>query len=171
MESNPATLAGAVRSAMRCIGQSPQRTRWADLAPRSGWLLVVQPKAINLIVSKGAEQLYGFLEPMLFYRPSFRDHRTSLCSTCGQPDHGVKHASPANAKNRSNGSIITSFGINCCILQNRVVRFANHPAMARTIGLRLPQFIVVVQLPNTTSGKIPVWHVDCVVLSSVEINV
>ena len=111
MESNPATLAGAVRSAMQCIGQAAQRSRWADLAPRSGWRLVVQPKAINLIVSKGAEQLYGFLEPMLFYRPVFRDHRTSLCSTCGQPDQGVKHASPANVKNRSKGSIASSFGI------------------------------------------------------------
>jgi len=34
MESNLATLAGAVRSAMRCIGQAPQRTRWTDLARR-----------------------------------------------------------------------------------------------------------------------------------------
>jgi len=35
MESNPATLAGAMRSAMRVgIGQAPQRTRWVDLAPR-----------------------------------------------------------------------------------------------------------------------------------------
>jgi len=34
MESNPFTLAGAVRSAMRCIGQALQRTRWTDLAHR-----------------------------------------------------------------------------------------------------------------------------------------
>jgi len=34
MESNPYTLAGAVRSAIRCIGQAPQRTRCVDLAHR-----------------------------------------------------------------------------------------------------------------------------------------
>jgi len=34
MESNPFTLAGAVRSAIRCIGQATQRTRWTDLAHR-----------------------------------------------------------------------------------------------------------------------------------------
>jgi len=34
MESNPYTLAGAVRSAIRCIGQALQRTRWTDLAHR-----------------------------------------------------------------------------------------------------------------------------------------
>jgi len=56
MESNPFILAGVVRSAMRCIGQAPQHTRWTDLAHR---------------------------------RPVFRARRTSLCSTCGQKDHGV----------------------------------------------------------------------------------
>ena len=94
MESNPATLAGAARSAMRCIGQAPQRTRWTDLAHR---------------------------------RPVFRVRRTSLCSTCGQKDHGVKHASLANAKNRSKGSIVSSFGM---VLQKlpatvRCLRFAD----------------------------------------------
>jgi len=78
MDVKPFTLAGVVRSAMRCIGQAPQRTRWTDLAHR---------------------------------RPVFRARRTSLCSTCGRSDQGVKHAWPANAKNRSNESIITSFGI------------------------------------------------------------
>ncbi len=31
-------------------------------------------------------------------RPVFRARWTSLCSTCGQTDHCVKHAWPANAK-------------------------------------------------------------------------
>jgi len=78
METNPFTLAGAVRSAIRCIGQAPKRTRWTDLAHR---------------------------------RPVFRARRTSLYSTCDQPDHGVKHAWPADAKNQSNESIISFFGI------------------------------------------------------------
>jgi len=32
MEPNRFTRLGAVRSAMRCIGQAPQQQRWADLA-------------------------------------------------------------------------------------------------------------------------------------------
>jgi len=53
----------------------------------------------------------GSIAPMLLCRPVFRARWTALCSTCGQPDHGAKHAWPANEKNRSNGSIVSSFGI------------------------------------------------------------
>jgi len=36
MESNPFALAGAVRSAIRCIGQATQRTRWTNLGHHMG---------------------------------------------------------------------------------------------------------------------------------------
>ena len=87
---------GAQRDAVHRASGATQQM--GGFGPKIRMAFGCSTKAINLIVSKGAEQLYGFLEPMLFYRPVFRDHRTSLCSTCGLPDHGVKHASPANAK-------------------------------------------------------------------------
>lgn len=78
MESNPHIRLGAVRSAIRVIGQALQQRRWANLAHR---------------------------------RPDFRVRWTSLRSPGGQSDHGGERASPANAKIRSDGSILTSFGI------------------------------------------------------------
>ncbi len=38
-------------------------------------------------------------------RPVFRARWTALRSACGRPDHGANRALPANAKNRSNGSV------------------------------------------------------------------
>ncbi len=40
-------------------------------------------------------------------RPAFRARWTALGGTCGQPDHGVPPALPANAKSRSNGSVLS----------------------------------------------------------------
>jgi len=39
MEPNPFSPAGAVRRAMRCIGQAPQRTGWTYLAHLKGRFL------------------------------------------------------------------------------------------------------------------------------------
>jgi hypothetical protein len=61
MESNPFTLAGAVRSAILSVSASAATHQMDGFGPPDQddfWLL--QPKTINLIAFKAAEQLYGF---------------------------------------------------------------------------------------------------------------
>ena len=74
--------------------------------------LMVQNRFIRLGAKRGAMRGIGQAlqrrrwADLAHRRPVFRARWTSLRPTCGHPDHGADLASPANAKKRSNDSVL-----------------------------------------------------------------
>ena len=67
-------------------------------------------------------------------RPVIRARRTSLRSPCGQPVHGAKRASPANANNRSNDHEFVKRALEGGLLLIAGARRSNPPAQIDRFG-------------------------------------